>query len=178
MGYDIHDASRVWARDRQGRLICVAEFEANKRNYFPTSSFLEQAAQKRAEGRIKRAQVRIEEAEAELNPPQMLEYQPPIELSTIRIERQKEEARLPEQDLERVADAGTPTEAQVINMPKQRPMFATDAAKYRWLRTNREEVTSTDDSWLAWYRTTPEWEDIFSGTFWEEEKEEEEVTVR
>lgn len=171
VGYDIHDASRVWVRDQEGRMICVAEFEANKRNYFPTS-FLEQAAQKRAEGRIKRAQVKIEEAEAELNPSQLLEYQPPIQLPTIRVER-KEEARLSQKS---TAETVEVTEAQVINMPKQRPMFASDAAKYKWLRTNREEVTSTDDAWLGWYRSTPEWEDIFSGTEWEEEQEE--VTVR
>ncbi len=163
VGYDIHDASRVWVRDQAGRVICVAEFEANKRNYFPTS-FLEQAAQKRAEGRIKRAQVKIEEAESELNPPQILEYQPPIQLPTIRVEQRKEEARL---------SAAEPTEAQVIDMPKRRPMFVTDAAKYRWLRANSEEITSTDEGWLGWYRSTPEWEDIFSGT-----DEEEGVTVR
>lgn len=73
VGYDIHDASRVWVRDRQGRLICVAEFEGNKRSYFP-QSFVEQAAQKRAEGRIKRAQARIDEAEAELQPQQLIEH--------------------------------------------------------------------------------------------------------
>lgn len=169
VGYDIHDASRVWVREHAGRLVCVAEFEANKRKYFPTS-VLEQNARKRAEGRIKRAQVRIEEAEAELTPPQLLEHQPPvIQLPTIRVERKEEaeKVQLPQQPV----DTTEVAEAQIINMPKQRPMFASDAAKYKWLRTEREEVTASDDAWLNWYRSTPEWEDIFSGTEWEEEQE-------
>ncbi|SOD42293.1 Mu transposase C-terminal domain-containing protein [Nitrosovibrio sp. Nv4] len=169
VGYDIHDASRVWVRDQEGRMICVAEFEANKRNYFPTS-FLEQAAQKRAEGRIKRAQVKIEEAEAELNPPQMLEYQPAVELAPMRIEYPREEQER-QSDKPGVEVAETAV-ASVVNLPKRRPMFSTDAAKYRWLMTNAEQINATDEGWLDWYRSTPEWEDIFSGT------EDEEVTVR
>jgi putative transposase len=149
VGYDIHDASRVWVRDKAGRLICVAEFEGNKRSYFP-QSFVEQAAQKRAEGRIKRAQARIEEAEAELQPPQLLDYQPadlvplvvPAERNAITVDNV---VRLPD-----------PEEAEPA-----RPMFETDAAKYRWLLRNPEHVTRDDDGWVAWYRTTSEWEDLF-----------------
>lgn len=157
VGYDIHDASRVWVRDQEGRLVCVAEFESNKRAYFP-ESFLAQAAARRAEGRIKRAQARIEEAQAELDPPQLLEHQLVVELPVVRIER----------PAERVAIAPA-AESDVIQMPVRRPMFSSDAAKFRWLRTNREAVTSTDESWLSWYRSTPEWEDIFAGTELEEE---------
>ncbi|WP_052494017.1 Mu transposase C-terminal domain-containing protein [Nitrosospira sp. NpAV] len=165
VGYDIHDASRVWVRDQAGRMICVAEFEANKRNYFP-ESFIEQAAQKRATGRIKRAQVKIDEAEAELNPPQMLEYQPAIELPPMRIEypREEKERQSDKPGVEVVETAV----ASVVGLPKRRPMFDTDASKYRWLMTNEDQITGEDNSWLGWYRKTSEFEDLF----------EEEVTAR
>ncbi len=149
VGYDIHDASRVWVRDQQGRLICVAEFEANKRSYFP-QSFIDQAAQKRAEGRIKRAQVRIDEAEAELQPSLMIEYQ------------KEERFEIPSME---IPAAGDLIEAEnVVRLPEPelaRPIFETDAAKYRWLLRNSAEVSSEDNGWMGWYRTTSEWEDLF-----------------
>lgn len=144
VGYDIHDASRVWVRDQQGRLICVAEFEANKRSYFP-ESFIQQAAEKRAKGRIKRAEAKIEEAMEELQPTVLIEHQPSIEL--------------PVMDIEQSLD----TTAKVLELPKRaaRPMFETDASKYRWLMSNANQMTPEDGGWLDWYRTTSEWEDLF-----------------
>ena len=35
VGYDTHDASQVWVRDLEQRLICVAKFEGNKQSFFP-----------------------------------------------------------------------------------------------------------------------------------------------
>lgn len=35
VGYDVHDASKVYVRDLSGRLICEAGFEANKRAVLP-----------------------------------------------------------------------------------------------------------------------------------------------
>lgn len=150
VGYDIHDASRVWVRDRAGRLICVAEFEGNKRSHFP-QSFIEQAAQKRAEGRIKRAQARIDEAEAELQPPQLLEYQP-ADVVPMLIQPQRQAITV-----DNVVRLAEPEESDV----PARPMFETDAAKYRWLLRNPEHTTRDDDGWIGWYRTTGEWEDLF-----------------
>lgn len=144
VGYDIHDASRVWVRDQQGRLICVAEFEANKRSYFP-ESFIQQAAEKRAKGRIKRAEAKIEEAMEELQPSALIEHQPSIEL--------------PVMDIEQSLD----TTAKVLELPRRaaRPMFDTDAGKYRWLMGNAEQITQEDEAWINYYRLTAEWEDIF-----------------
>lgn len=144
VGYDIHDASRAWIRDSQGRLICVAEFEGNKRSYFP-ESFIEQAAQKRATGRIKRAQARIDEAEAELQPPLTIE-------------------QMPAQTLPPVGFGAVIEAENVVRLPEptpERPMFETDAAKFRWLLRNEERITPEDQSWIAWYRNTSEWEDLF-----------------
>ncbi|CCO22202.1 Mu transposase C-terminal domain-containing protein [Maridesulfovibrio hydrothermalis] len=66
VGYDIHDASKVWVRDLDGRFICEAGFEANSADYFPMP-VVEQAREKRAQGRKKRLQVHMDEVDAELH---------------------------------------------------------------------------------------------------------------
>lgn len=53
VGYDIHDASRVWIHNEDGQLICTAEVNGNRRAYFP-QSVIEQAKDKRLEAQIKR----------------------------------------------------------------------------------------------------------------------------
>lgn len=144
VGYDLHDASRVWVRNKAGQLICIAEFEANNRSYFP-ESFIQQAAEKRAKGRIKRAEAKIEEAEAELNPPQIVEHQQANVLPVMSIEQSHD---IP---------------ANVLELPKRaaRPMFDTDAGKYRWLMGNADQITQEDEAWIGYYRLTTEWADLF-----------------
>jgi putative transposase len=67
-GYDIHDPSRIWVRDLEGRLLCEAELDGNKTSFFP-KSVVEQAREKRAEGRRRRLMIHLDEVEAELGPP-------------------------------------------------------------------------------------------------------------
>ncbi len=64
IGYDIHDASRVWIRDRNHRLLCIAEFEANRSSYAPVTA-IDEAAARRAKGRLSRLDRQIDEIEAE-----------------------------------------------------------------------------------------------------------------
>lgn len=64
VAYDIHDAQKVWVHHPDGRFICTAEFGANERHYFPMS-FVERAREKRADARLKRIDVRLDEIEAE-----------------------------------------------------------------------------------------------------------------
>lgn len=157
VGYDIHDAGRVWVREQSGRLICVAEFEANKRSYFQ-QSFIEQAAQKRAQGRIKRAQVKIDEAQEELDAPLLIEHQAAIELPRMEIQAASDIGILAANPDVRISAIN------VIEMPKPkatRPMFDTDASKYRWLMSNSDQMTREDESWMGWYRNTSEFEDLF-----------------
>lgn len=148
VGYEIHDASRVWVRDTENNLICIADFESNSRNYYP-ESFIDQANYKRATGRIKRAEARIEEAKAELDPPQLIEYQPAETLPTIQI-KQSPDMAMPEgaMHIEEAFDATNigvmPTEGA------KRPWFITDAEKYRWLMNmhHRGYWTKHDITWL------------------------------
>jgi len=79
VGYDIHDANRIVVRAIDGRLICYADWNANKRSYFPVSK-LEQARQSRADGRMRRIAVRQAEVMEEMSPKAVLEH---VESQTI-----------------------------------------------------------------------------------------------
>lgn len=160
IGYDIRDASRVWVRDMEGRMICVAEFEANKTAYFPVSQ--QQAAdEKRAAGRIKRAQAKIDEAEEELNPPLVIEHQAAVTVPVFEFKKMPEQVCIPHTGVPQIIAEQLPENA--LYLPVPRPMFTTDSAKYRWLRTNPSQVTEQDDTWLDWYCNTDEWDDLFAG---------------
>lgn len=70
VGYDYHQADRVWVREfdketgQPGKLICVARFMANAERYFPVS-YEQQAIENRAKGQLKRLERKIEAVEAE-----------------------------------------------------------------------------------------------------------------
>ncbi len=149
VGYDIHDASRVWVRNQAGQLICVAEFEANKRGYYP-QSILEQSAEKRAKGRIQRAQIKIDEAEQELNPPMQIVHE--------------EVMQIPAEHQNHFVEANETVEAENVVQLKTksaRPFFETDAQKYRWLMQSDAEMNEQDEAWIGWYKLTDEYEDLF-----------------
>ncbi|WAU72868.1 Mu transposase C-terminal domain-containing protein [Acinetobacter sp. TR11] len=79
VGYDIHCAEKVTVRDMDGRLICVAIWNDNKRDYFP-KSVMEKAREQRAAGRMRRLAVKQSEVMAELNPQKVIEH---IEQQTV-----------------------------------------------------------------------------------------------
>ena len=76
VGYDIHDASRVWVRQADGRFICEATFEGNKRSYVPVS-FAQHAEEKRLAGQIKRVDQRMAKV-LENAPAGLIEHQPSV----------------------------------------------------------------------------------------------------
>ena len=73
VGYDIHDGSKIWVRDTTHRLICIAEFEANKKGYFAQSA-LGDARENRAKNQVKRAQVHVDAALENMRPHRVLEH--------------------------------------------------------------------------------------------------------
>lgn len=76
VAYDIHDANRVWVFDMEtGELIAHADWNANESKYFP-DSMLNQAREKRAQGRLNRAMKRVDEIEAERTGNGVLEQSP------------------------------------------------------------------------------------------------------
>ncbi|WP_246797798.1 Mu transposase C-terminal domain-containing protein [Burkholderia perseverans] len=126
VAFDIHDASRVWVYDLDGRFICDAEFGANERHYMPMS-FVEQAREKRADARAKRLETKFDEVEAERRGAPALTVETPNvitipgfgEFSRDAIERRFDIADVQDvQCFERVAEA--PSEvvnASSVEMP-------------------------------------------------------------
>lgn len=74
VGYDIHDPHQVWVRDDEGRLIAKAEWNANRAAYF-AKSVVEQARERRAQGRLRRLAAHRAEVLEELSPQQVIEHQ-------------------------------------------------------------------------------------------------------
>lgn len=96
VAFDIHDASRIWVYDLDGRFICDAEFGANQRHYMPMS-YVEQAREKRADARKQRLENKLEEVEAERRGAPALTAQDPNVLNldgTSSISRAEIERRL------------------------------------------------------------------------------------
>ncbi|MBK0062416.1 MULTISPECIES: Mu transposase C-terminal domain-containing protein [unclassified Acinetobacter] len=155
VGYDIHCAEKVTVRDMDGRLICIAIWNHNKRDYFP-KTVIEQAREKRADGRLRRLAVKQAEAIAELNPQKVIEH---LENQNVipfdQIKRQKlmtELEALPVQPKpeERIyfKDVNLPKDkddktAQVFNTPVERWMFIDEQ-----ILNNAEEISKEDqDFW-------------------------------
>lgn len=66
VAYDIHDPSHVWVYTPEGRLICTAEANGNRRHYMPVP-VVQQAREKRAQGRLKRVDAKRSEILEELH---------------------------------------------------------------------------------------------------------------
>jgi len=92
VAYDIHDPQAVWIYAQEGQFICKAEFAGNAKGYF-AKSVIDIARDKRAEGRIKRAEAAIEEIVAEREGGNLLEAIPANELPGMEIIAKKIEVR-------------------------------------------------------------------------------------
>ncbi|PLX92149.1 MAG: hypothetical protein C0621_10375 [Desulfuromonas sp.] len=108
VGYDIHDASRVWVRDEEGRLIVVARRDANKSAWMPVTA-MEKAREQRYQNRMRTLERQREEVELErAGAPQevafeAIEITPEIERGSeivARLEAKKKERPMPENDFE------------------------------------------------------------------------------
>jgi putative transposase len=64
VGYDLHDASKVWVRAEDGRLICVARLDWNKVPYMPKAA-IEQARDRRLTVKIRNADRKAEDLRVE-----------------------------------------------------------------------------------------------------------------
>lgn len=66
VAYDIHDASRIWIYTPEGRFVCNAEANGNRRAAFPVAVH-QQALEKRAKGRLTRIDAKRSEILEELH---------------------------------------------------------------------------------------------------------------
>lgn len=145
VGYDIHDASKVWVRqievDRKsgeelmGRLICVAVFAGNEERYIPLT--MERAAiEKRAATRSKRLQDKLAVVDAELSAGRFLESAAVAPMPIIDIEAEP----VPASNVTLIADHREGP-AETADQPHRR-IFATDQELAAWALENPESLTS------------------------------------
>ncbi|MGV1803817.1 Mu transposase C-terminal domain-containing protein [Agrobacterium vitis] len=147
VGYDIHDASKVWVREIErrdgeelmGRLICVAVFAGNEERYIPLT--MERSAiEKRAASRARRLNDHLAEVEAELSPARYLEATAQVPLKTIDVtpEPVATGPTLVVSDGQEISQIPPVASEQ----PRKRG-FATDEELAAWALEHPDQVTST-----------------------------------
>ena len=144
VGYDIHDASKVWVReiDRKsgeelmGRLICVAIFAGNEERYIPLT--MERAAmEKRANARARRLKDHLAEVEAELSPGSFID----ASIQTFMPIIDHEPEPVPAGPVLVTSDGETLPAAAGAAETTRRQTFATDEALAAWALENPEKLT-------------------------------------
>ena len=157
LGYDIHDASRVWIRaidqtddgERPGRLICIAEFAGNEQRYVP-HSMEQEAIQKRHKQRKHRLEHHMAEVDAELAPSRLLEASAMPEMPTIE---PAGPVLVVNNDQECGKQQSKPAEKPVD--PDAIPVFPDDLSLARWAIENPEKLLSHHAKVLADCLSTP-----------------------
>lgn len=178
VGYDIHNGERVWVRDMEGRLLCVAEFEANKRAYY-AQSVIQQDRVKRAAARERRLEMHLQEVRDELNAPALLEHQASI---VIPVQMPAADPCLSDSDgyeAQRSLSSTDETQgANVLTLPsaEARPYFTNDPDQYRWLMRNPAQWAAEDALWLLDYVACEDYADLaeryaFQGVAWSNDDE-------
>lgn len=132
VGYDIHDAEKVTVRDMDGRLICIAVWNANKRDYFP-KAVIEQAREQRAAGRLRRLAAKQAEVAQELNPQQVIEH---LENQTV--------ITFPKRNHQQLIE-----EMEALPIQKQQdPIFFNDQSIID-IQSAQDKLLSPVDRWIA-----------------------------
>lgn len=144
VGYDIHDATKVWVREvertaevhRLGRLICIADWDGHKTRYVPVS-MEELGKERRVAEAVRRLDDKKDRKLAELGGTRLLDHQPiaaPVEITAE--EQQLADAMLAR--LEPVAEAPAPRVAG------GRPIFTSDLEWARWVLEHPTAATPQD----------------------------------
>jgi putative transposase len=145
VGYDVWDPSRVWVRDPEGVLLCVATLDGNKSDYFP-KSVIEMAQAKRADGRRKRLEVRRAEIDAEAG---TLPELPAPEPQPLTKEERRAAARLSAASGEAAVQADAEPDAASVD--GGRPVFSGEFAERDWGRWCRDNYGALDSAERAMF---------------------------
>lgn len=148
VGYDIHNADRITVRNEDGQFICYAHWNANKRDYFSKSK-IQQAREKRAQGRLRRLAAKQQEVVEELSPRLTLEHleNQSIDFDAMKHRKLMDELNaLPNKQEQEVIlfkkREVTTIEADVVDVPEILP-------KQRWISLDKQvcagEVLSKAD---------------------------------
>jgi len=173
VGYDLHDASRVWIRDLEGRLLAIAQVDGNRRAYFPQSA-IDSARAKRARGRERRLEAQLEDVRQELSPPAQIEHAQQFTWGTqVPVSEAAGQEPAPrvaaEQEALPRADAGVAGDASPEPVdPDPRPsLFAPGETYAAWVERNPTRASEHEHAWAAGYRKGPSnreferaWEDV------------------
>lgn len=143
VGYDYHQADRVWVREfdgdsgQPGRLICVARFGGNSAEYFP-KSFQQTAIEARAKGRLRRIDDKRAAIEAERDGLLRIEQRADRFADFIDMTPVAPEAVVPEP-----ATLATPTVLPAAGEPgpRKRRSFASDEELAAWVLEHPEDLT-------------------------------------
>jgi putative transposase len=148
VGYDIHDAGRVWVRDRNQRLIAVALLNGNSAPYFGTSA-VEVAAIGRAKARAHRLERRLDEVHLELaggRPALEGRVATPEEAAAAREYLAARAAEPPAPAAPAMAPESSSEPAPVAGRPR---VFESDLDLWRWVNDRPDDATDRDRAYLA-----------------------------
>lgn len=155
IGYDLHDASRVWVRDGEGRLIAVAQVDGNKRAYFPQSA-IDSARAKRARGRERRLEAQLDAVREELAPPAIEQTQAFTWGADVSLPTGAETLRANQGEPEALPSDGIGAEGETSRPPADPdphpPMFAGDDELFEWIERNPERATEHERGWAETHR--------------------------
>lgn len=160
VGYDIHDASQVWVRDLEQRLISVATFEGNKQSFFPV-----EVARKAHQEKLARSLKLIDQKRGLITDEQeAMQFETNLK-SVARLNDADEELELQSrhteafleslqtksvEEIEEIEDAsGEESSDQIIN---SRPIFSDTGDWLRWITGNPAEITEEDISQLNLFK--------------------------
>lgn len=154
VGYDIHDPSQVWVYDADGVLICKAQLDGNRRDFFP-ESVLEQANRKRVEGQLRRLQSKVDAVNESLQDgPLVIENAPSPVASFLQVLDQE---TIPTASLQSHQTVAPPVAAEPA-----RPLFTTPAARYEWLMEHKSQWEASDRDFLREYVRDPDGYALFA----------------
>lgn len=160
--YDIHDPSFVLIYTLGGEFVCEAQWNANRIDYFP-KPVIQMAREKRVAATVKRRQLQIDTALAELGstvntqPLSLPEPNTPFVMMPSFVETVPVMATTAANSVDQSA-AGRPSTA--------RPFFDAPSERYEWLMRNRDQWTDADTAWLRNYVTSDDYaelSDYYSG---------------
>ncbi|MFV3126086.1 Mu transposase C-terminal domain-containing protein [Niveispirillum sp. KHB5.9] len=138
VGYDIHDGSRVWVRDQEGRLVAIAERDGNVIDHHPVTA-VEHAREKRAAGQIRLLEQHINDRLVERDGYHAVE-------SAQAAGPTVDELAAAEAEFDRL-------EAPAVALPAPvsagRPVFNDDEEWGRWVVAHPHLATAMDKSRLA-----------------------------
>lgn len=165
IGYDIHDAEKVWVYDADGRFICTAELNGNQRDYIAKSAD-QRAKEKRAMGREKLILNKLTEVREELYGMPALDMMENVSIpGFMNISREQLNARSREAIPVEVVEQA-PAAVEVVQMPVSPistewrvPEMPQDRwAEWQKLNSMREEEIGCEKQkkWRQTYQATAE----------------------